>query len=141
MAIQRAFGVNRKEKIVWKELQRQLDAKGLQVKRGAIQDTTFIEAGPGNPWNYAVMRPKRRSRDGTWAKKGDELHFGYKLHSKVDIDYCLIRDIELTTASLHDSHIDLSVEGEVILRDTPLLKSFFKEPISKLVLSFSSKFN
>jgi len=25
--------------------------------------------------------------------------------------------------------------------DTPLLKSFFKEPISKLVLSFSSKFN
>src|SRR5512136_2321783 len=59
----------------------------------------------------------RRSRDGTWAKKGNESHFGYKLHSKVDIDYGLIRDIETTTASLHDSQVDLSIEGEVVLRD------------------------
>ncbi|MCJ7445739.1 MAG: transposase [Methanotrichaceae archaeon] len=37
-----------KDKIVWSELQRQLDAKGLQVKRGTIQDATFIEADPGS---------------------------------------------------------------------------------------------
>ena len=66
----------------------------------------------------------RRSKDGTWAKKRDELHFGYKLHSRVDIDYGLIRDIETTTASLHDSQVDLSVEGEPILRD----KGYFGVP-------------
>jgi len=62
--------------------------------------------------------------DGTWAKKGDKLHFGYKLHSKVDIDYGLIRSIESTTASVHDSRVDLSVEGEVVLRD----KGYFGVP-------------
>jgi transposase, IS5 family len=107
-----------KDKAIWKELQRQLDAKGLKVKRGSIQDATFIEADPGKSKELRGDNSRtRRSRDGSWAKKGDELHFGYKLHSKVDIDYCLIRDIETTTASLHDSQVDLSVEGEAILRD------------------------
>ena len=58
-----------------------------------------------------------RSRDGTWAKKGNETHFGYKLHQKTDIDYGLMREIVTTTASLHDSQIDLSIENEVVLRD------------------------
>jgi IS5 family transposase len=49
--------------------------------------------------------------------KGNEIHFGYKLHQKTDIVYCLIREIETSSASLHDSQIDLSCEGEVVLRD------------------------
>jgi IS5 family transposase len=107
-----------KEKLVWNELQRQLDAKGLKVKRGTIQDATFIEADPGSSKNQRGGDSRtRRSRDGTWAKKGDETHFGYKLHSKVDMDYGLIREIETTTARLHDSQVDLSVQGEVVLRD------------------------
>jgi len=32
----------RKDELVWEEFQRQLDSKGLQVKRGTIQDATFI---------------------------------------------------------------------------------------------------
>lgn len=104
--------------LVWAELQRQLDARGLRIKRGTIQDATFIEADPGSAKKPRGDEAKaRRSRDGTWAKKGKELYFGYKLHSKVDIDYGLIRDIETTTASLHDSQVDLSIEGEVVLRD------------------------
>jgi len=107
-----------KDRMVWAELQRQLDVKGLQVKRGTIQDATFIEADPGSSKKPRGIEAKtRRSRDGTWAKKGDETHFGYKLHQKTDIDYCLIREIETSTASLHDSQVDLSIEGEVVLRD------------------------
>lgn len=107
-----------KDRMVWAELQRQLDAKGLQVKHGTIQDATFIEADPGSSKKPRGGDAKtRRSRDGTWAKKGNETHFGYKLHQKTDIDYCLIREIETTTASLHDSQVDLSSEGEVVLRD------------------------
>jgi IS5 family transposase len=55
----------------------------------------------------------RRSRDGSWAKKGNESYFGYKLHQKSD----LIREIEISTAKLHDSQVDLSTEGEGVLRD------------------------
>jgi len=106
------------DKIVWTEFQRQLDAMGLRVKRGTVQDATFIEADPGSSKKPRGEEAKtRRSRDGTWAKKGDETHFGYKLHQKTDIDYSLIRDIETSTASLHDSQVDLSIEGEVVLRD------------------------
>lgn len=107
-----------KEKMVWDELQRQLIAMGLQVKCGTIQDATFIEADPGSFKKLRGDSAKtRRSRDGTWAKKGNETHFGYKLHQKTDIDYCLIREIETTTASVHDSQVDLSKEGEVVIRD------------------------
>jgi IS5 family transposase len=122
-----------KNELIWSELQRQLVAMGLQVKCGTIQDATFIEADPGSSKKPRGEDAKtRRSRDGTWAKKGNETHFGYKLHQKTDIDYCLIREIETTTASLHDapvalelpqifdlghSQVDLSVEGEVVLRD------------------------
>jgi IS5 family transposase len=109
-----------KDKLVWTELQRQLDAMGLKVKRGTIQDATFIEADPGSSESKKARgedAKTRRSRDGTWAKKGDETHFGYKLHQKTDIDFCLIREIETSTASLHDSQVDLSKEGEVVLRD------------------------
>jgi transposase, IS5 family len=107
-----------KDKMIWAELQRQLDAMGLQVKRGTIQDATFIEADHGSSKKPRGEGAKtRRSRDGTWAKKGNETHFGYKLHQKNDIDYCLIREIETSTASLHDSQVDLSIEDEVVLRD------------------------
>jgi IS5 family transposase len=78
------MGKTEKDKIVWAELQRQLDSMGLQVRRGTIQDATFIEADQGS-----LKKPRgdaaktRRSRDGTIAKKGNEYHFGYKLHQKV----------------------------------------------------------
>jgi len=71
------------DKPVWAELQRQLDAKGLKVRHGIAQDATFIEADPGSSESKKQRGNEaktRRSKDGTWAKKGNESHFGYKLH-------------------------------------------------------------
>ena len=104
---------------IWQELQRQLDAKGLTVKEGCIQDATFITTDPGRSGNKprGDEAKTRRSKDGTWAKKGNEINFGYKLHNKVDVEYGLIRALETTTASVHDSQVDLSSEGERIYRD------------------------
>jgi IS5 family transposase len=104
---------------IWQELQRQMDAKGLTVKEGCIQDATFITSDPGRSGNKSRgdEAKTRRSKDGTWAKKGEEFYFGYKLHNKVDVGYGLIRAIETTTASVHDSQVDLSVEGEPVYRD------------------------
>jgi len=59
----------------------------------------------------------RRSRYGTLTKKGSKSHFGYKLHILLDKDHQLIRRITTTTASLHDSRIDLSEKGETVYRD------------------------
>src|SRR5512136_290619 len=108
------------DKLVWAELQRQLDAKGLKVRRGIAQDATFIEADPGSSESKKLRGNEAktcRSRDGTWARKGNETHFGYKLHQTNDVDYCLIRDIETSTASLHDSQVDLSIPGMPVFRD------------------------
>jgi IS5 family transposase len=85
-----------------------------------VQDATFITADSGHAKADAPRGDKaetRRSRDGSWTKKGSKSFFGYKLHSKVDIELGLIRDLETTTASVHDSQVDLSDEGEVVYRD------------------------
>jgi len=109
-----------KDYAIWNELQRQLDDKGLKITKGMIQDATFIHSEPGHA---TVDTPRgeqgntRRSKDGTWTKKGGKSHFGYKLHVILDRDNDLIRRIRTTTASVHDSQIDLSEEGEVVYRD------------------------
>jgi len=109
-----------KDKAIWNELQRQLDDKGLKIQKGTIQDASFITADPGHT---PVDTPRgdeaktRRSKDGTWTKKGKKSYFGYKLHTKEDCDFGLIRAIDVTTASTHDSQIDLSENGEVVYRD------------------------
>jgi IS5 family transposase len=106
--------------LVWDEIDSQLGSLGLVIKQGTIQDATFITADPGHA---KADKPRgdeaktRRSRDGTWAKKGSKSSFGYKLHTKVDTEFGLIRDLETTTASIHDSRVDLSNEGEVVYRD------------------------
>jgi len=109
-----------KDRAIWAELQRQLDALGLGVKQGVVQDATFITADPGHA---KADKPRgeeaetRRSKDGSWAKKGSKSYFGYKLHSKLDTEHGFIRELETTTASVHDSQVDLSKKGEVVYRD------------------------
>ncbi len=109
-----------RDKLIWEELQRQLDLKGLKVKKGVVQDASFITADPGHA---RADKPRgteartRRSRDGAWTKKGSKSFFGFKLHAKVDVDLGLLRDLETTTASVHDSRVDLSRPGEVVYRD------------------------
>ena len=58
---------------IWNDLKRQLDAMNLKVKKDIIQDATFIEADPGHAKKDAPRGDEakaRRSKDGTWAKKG-----------------------------------------------------------------------
>ena len=109
-----------KESELWNAFQDQLDLKGLQVKKGVIQDASIITAEPGKSKgdkSRGEEAKTRRSKDGTWTKKGKKSYFGYKLHTKMDYDNSLIRDLETTTASVHDSQIDLSLPGEVVYRD------------------------
>ena len=106
--------------LIWDELQRQLDEQGYSIKRGTIQDASFITSDPGHapadkPRGDAAKT--RRSRDGTWARKGNKSEFGYKLHSLIDKEYQFVRRFDTSTASLHDNQIDLSQKGETVYRD------------------------
>jgi IS5 family transposase len=97
----------------------------LKIKKGMIQNTIFIHSDPGHTKadkNRENEAKTRRSRDGTWTKKGGKSHFGSKLHSILDRDYELIRKLKTTTKSLHESYVDLSEKNEVVYRDRDTLE-------------------
>ena len=111
---------HKKLDLIWEELRRQENDLGLKIKKGTIQDATFITADPGHA---PADKPRgdqartRRSKEGTWTKKNSKSYFGFKVHSKEDCDYGLIWELQTSTASLHDSQVDLSKKGEVVYRD------------------------
>jgi len=64
-----------------------------------------------NNQNKPADSLKEPVNEGSWAKKGVKSFFGYKGHISVDTNHHLIRDVETTTASVHDSRVDLGIEG------------------------------
>jgi len=157
---------NHKDKEIWKSIWKQFQEKGITVKKGTIQDATFIESDPGHgkrkkgdgtipidpefpekptgqEKQEAGMSKKemkaakriekerkkkereeerrnaktRRSKDGTWSVKNKKAHFGYKLHTGQCVENDIIHNYAVTTASVHDSQIDLSIPGIVNYKD------------------------
>lgn len=109
-----------KDQEVWDTFQAQINQKGLTITRGVIQDATIITADPGKPESETSSRKEgktRRNKDGTWTKRGETPSFGYKFHALIDKECHLIRRIETTIASVHDSQVDLSMPGETVYRD------------------------
>jgi IS5 family transposase len=101
---------------IWYEFTNQLRAKGYDVRKGVIQDASFITSDPGHAKKDVPRGDEaktRRSKDGTWATKGKKSNFGYKAHVKVDAEHQFIWAVKTTTASLHDSQVDLAEAGEV----------------------------
>jgi IS5 family transposase len=112
------LAATRTDELLWAELQRQLDERGLKVRKGVAQDASIIEADPGqNGKPRGGDTATRRCRDGNWAKRRKESFFRYKMHVKTDLDFGLVRAVEATQASVHDSRVDLSLLGEVVYRD------------------------
>jgi len=95
-------------------------AKGYVTRKGSIVDASFVEAAKRkntkeqreelkygaipNEWADPEHPQKfmQRDTDATWAKKGNESHFGYKDNVKVDLDSKFIVDYNVTTASTND---------------------------------------
>src|SRR3989344_5017172 len=72
---------------IWNELQNQIEEKNLEVRKGVIQDASFITADPGKQKKSSAPRGRNaetsRSKDGTWTKKGNKSFFGFKEHLKI----------------------------------------------------------
>ena len=49
-----------------------------------------------------VNKLEQKDTDARWTKKGEELHYGYKDHVKVDKDSKMIIDFTVTSANIHD---------------------------------------
>lgn len=109
------------DKKIWKQLQNQLESKGFTIKKGVMQDATFIESDTGKKRMYYEKKAKKEGKeidytkkqlshidqDATFTIKNNQVHYGYKNHIKVDVKHQLIRDYEVTTASVHDSKVNL----------------------------------
>lgn len=83
-------------------INRQLEQRGLVVKQGTLVDATLVKAAVRPPGkNKASLDP-----EASWTVRDDnKLHFGYKAHIGRDQDSGLVRKLELTTASVHDSQV------------------------------------
>lgn len=114
------------------KLNEQLDAKGLKVKKGVIQDATFItadvgkkraaelknQANKGKGVSYTPNQLSHIDLDASSTQKNGQWFYGYKAHVKCSANNQLIRAVEVTTASVHDSRIHLEKNGDgAVYRD------------------------
>ena len=106
---------------IWIEINSQIEKKGIQIKKGQIQDASFIEADPGKKNSGMNGRGREaktsRSRDGSWTKKGKKSVFGFKSHIKIDDASKIITTVGVTTAKTYDGNVDLANPDEIIYRD------------------------
>ena len=85
------------------EINRQLEAKGLMLKKGTLMDATIV-AARHNPVKRELGEGANHPKEpgAGWINKAGKSYFGYKLHVGVDEGSGLIRAARFTTAHLQD---------------------------------------
>src|SRR5690554_6539563 len=84
-------------KHLFDKVQEHLESKGLKLREGSIVDATIISA-PTSTKNESGERDPEMHQ----TKKGNEWHFGMKMHIGVDDSLGLIHSIATTSANEHD---------------------------------------
>jgi len=94
------------------EVNRQLDARGLILRRGTLIDATILEAAVRPPAGDAGEVSGHDPQAG-WTKKNGRSRFGYNAHAAVDEGSGLVREVVMTPADVHDSVMgDGLVQGD-----------------------------
>lgn len=92
------------------EITRQLEAKGLMLKKGTLMDATIVAATHRQPPRTAGMGAQHPKEPGAgWINKNGKSYFGYKLHVGVDEGTGFIRKARFTTAHLQDGEATLDL--------------------------------
>ena len=95
-------------KKLFKQINKHLQANGLLLKEGSIVDATII-AAPSSTKNESGKRDEEMHQ----TRKGNEWHFGMKMHIGVDESLGLIHSMETTAANVHDATVaDKLLHGE-----------------------------
>lgn len=84
-------------KELFKEVNQHLEKNGLMLREGSIVDATII-AAPSSTKNKAGKRDPQMHQ----TRKGNQWHFGMKMHIGVDDTLGLIHSIDTTAANVHD---------------------------------------
>src|SRR5690348_17111685 len=84
------------------EVNRQLAARGLILRRGTLIDATILDAAARPPGGDAGEVSERDPQAG-WTRKNGKSRFGYKAHAAVDEGSGLVRRAVMTPADIHDS--------------------------------------
>jgi len=85
---------------VMREFNHYLALKGMKVNSGTIVDATIISA-PSSTKN----KDNQRDPEMNQVKKGNEWHFGMKMHIGVDSRSGIIHSVKSTSANVHDSQV------------------------------------
>lgn len=95
-------------KVLFTTINKHLSRDGLSLKEGTIVDATIISA-PTSTKN----REGKRDPEMHQAKKGNEWHFGMKMHIGTDDATGCIHSVETTAANAHDITVaDQLLHGE-----------------------------
>ena len=95
-------------KVIFDTVSAQLRQQGLMMREGTIVDATII-AAPSSTKNQDGERDPEMHQ----TRKGNEWHFGMKMHIGVDDRDGLIHSIETTAANVHDLNAaDQLLHGE-----------------------------
>ena len=82
---------------LFEKINRHLESQGLRLREGTIVDASIIEA-PSSTKNRAGDRdPEMRQ-----TKKGNEWHFGMKVHIGADAETGVVHSVTTTPANVHD---------------------------------------
>ena len=84
-------------KVLFKEENKHLEKNGLMLREGSIVDATIISAPSSTKNSTGKHDPEMHQ-----TKKGNEWHFGMKMHIGVDDTLGLIHSIDTTAANVHD---------------------------------------
>ncbi|MEM0136066.1 MAG: transposase [Thermoplasmatales archaeon] len=100
-----------KDRLVFNDTRNQIMAKRIIIRKGTMQGTSFIETYKGEygkpPGSEANTR---RSKDGSSATDNNEKQFRYREHIPVN-GIKIIEKLSVTSASVHDSQMNLSTPG------------------------------
>ena len=82
---------------LFEEISRHLESQGLRLQEGTIVDASII-AAPSSTKN----RGKERDPEMHQTKKGNEWHFGMKVHIGMDSQTGVVHSVSTTPANVHD---------------------------------------
>jgi len=106
-------------KRLFQEFDAFLEEKGFFARKGQIIDASIVEAPRQRnrrdenrqikagqiPEEWSEQKKRQKDTDARWTKKNGQNYYGYKNHIDVDVKHKLIRDYEVTPASVHDSQV------------------------------------
>ena len=93
--------------------------QGFSARKGQIVDASIIPVPKQRnsreenqrikqgevPEDWSEQKKRQKDTDARWTKKNGQNYYGYKNHIDVDVKHKLIRDYEVTPASVHDSQV------------------------------------